>query len=240
MPALRCHARGCTRRAVLPVPESLVPERRGRCGWCRRGERRGCRRRRGCGARPPTTDPGPRCPRMPSTSAPTMNSTAQIGRRPRQHGRAAARAERRLAAAAAKRAGDVAALALLEQDHQHQHEADEHVRALRPGSTASKVLSEKTNPIIQPRGRLRDDDLEKAPDVQAGAADQRPVHVGLRDQIANVVGLHAAAVDDVAQLGRPPARTTGAAAAGCGRAPRPPARASRSGRCRSPRPARRR
>src|SRR5687767_11683768 len=28
------------------------------------------------GARPPTTDPGPRWPTMPSTSAPTMNRTA--------------------------------------------------------------------------------------------------------------------------------------------------------------------
>src|SRR5687767_9194630 len=29
-------------------------------------------------ARPPTTDPGPRWPMMPSASAPTMNSTAQM------------------------------------------------------------------------------------------------------------------------------------------------------------------
>jgi hypothetical protein len=31
----------------------------------------------GAGARPPITDPGPRWPTIPSTNAPTMNSTAQ-------------------------------------------------------------------------------------------------------------------------------------------------------------------
>ena len=76
---------------------------------------------------------------MPSTSAPTMNSTAHDGRRARQHGRAAARAERRLARAAAKRVGDVAALALLQQDDQHQHQADEHVERRYAGNTASAL-----------------------------------------------------------------------------------------------------
>jgi hypothetical protein len=49
-------------------------------------------------------------------------------RRARQHGGAAPGAERGLTRAAAERAGDVAALALLQQNHQHQAEADEHVK----------------------------------------------------------------------------------------------------------------
>ena len=39
----------------------------------------------------------------------------------------ALRAERGLARTAAERAGHVAALALLQEDHQQQHQADQHV-----------------------------------------------------------------------------------------------------------------
>jgi hypothetical protein len=49
------------------------------------------------------------------------------GRQPRQQRGTRARTERGLAASAAKRTGYVAALALLEQDHQQQHQADENV-----------------------------------------------------------------------------------------------------------------
>ena len=50
------------------------------------------------------------------------------GGRTRQHRGAASCPERRLAATAAKSAGDVAPLALLQQNHQHQHQADENVK----------------------------------------------------------------------------------------------------------------
>ena len=81
----------------------------------------------GAGARPPTTDPGPRCPMMPSSQRADDEQHRADGGRARQHRGAAPRAERRLAAAAAERVGDVAALALLEQHDQHQHEADQDV-----------------------------------------------------------------------------------------------------------------
>src|SRR6476620_5724935 len=46
------------------------------------------------------------------------------------------------------------------------------------------------------------DDLEEALDVERGAADERAIDVGLADQLLRVVGLHAAAVDHVACVGR--------------------------------------
>src|SRR5688572_7634043 len=63
---------------------------------------------------------------MPSTIAPSTNSTAQTVVA-RDSTVAPARAERRLARTAAERVGDVAALSLLQEDDHHQHEADDHV-----------------------------------------------------------------------------------------------------------------
>ena len=61
---------------------------------------------------------------IPSTQRADDEQHRADGGRARQHGGAAARTERRLARAAAKGVGDVAALALLQQDDQHQHHAD--------------------------------------------------------------------------------------------------------------------
>ena len=75
--------------------------------------------------------------------------------------------------------------------------------------------------------------------VEAGAADQRAVDVGQREQLGGVVGLDAAAVEDPGRAR--PARDRGRRRArGRRRSPPAPARASRRGRCRSPRSARRR
>ena len=85
---------------------------------------------RGGGAAPLITEPGPRWPMIASASAPSMNNTARMAVAFDSTVGARARAERRLAAAAAERRRDVA-LALLEQDHQQQDEADEDVESVR-------------------------------------------------------------------------------------------------------------
>ena len=69
----------------------------------------------------------PRWPMTDSTSAPSMNKHREDRRQLGEQRGAAARAERGLAAASAEGARHVAALALLQQDHQQQNEADEHV-----------------------------------------------------------------------------------------------------------------
>src|SRR5688572_13474208 len=46
------------------------------------------------------------------------------------------------------------------------------------------------------------DDVREAAEFEARAAYQRAVHVGLGDELADIVRFHAAAVDHVAQLGR--------------------------------------
>ena len=83
--------------------------------------------------------------------------------------------------------------------------------------------------------RRVDDRPRKLSDVQAGAADQAAVDVGLGQQAGGVLGFHAAAVLDPHPRHRPHP-----APRGCGRARPAPSREWRSARCRSPTPARRR
>ena len=103
-------------------------------GRRRRRRGRGCRRLRRRAADAAHDRAGPLRPMMPSTIAPSMNSDAEDRRRPRQHRRAGAGAERGLAAAAAERARHVAALALLQQDDEQQQQAGSTYR------TATKVV----------------------------------------------------------------------------------------------------
>ena len=76
---------------------------------------------------PPTTELGPRVPQIVKANAPTTKSTAstEVARVSKRG--AGARAEHRLAAATAKRAGNVAAFALLQKDRDDQQPAHENV-----------------------------------------------------------------------------------------------------------------
>ena len=74
---------------------------------------------------------------------------------------------------------------------------------------------------------------------RGGAADERAVDVGQREQLGGVVGLDAAAVEDPRALGLL-ASAVADERADEARSPPAPARASPPGRCRSPRSARRR
>ena len=62
-------------------------------------------------------------------TAPIMKSAPEHGGGAGQHRRTGPGAERGLAAASAERAGDVAALALLQQHDQQEQQAGEHVQS---------------------------------------------------------------------------------------------------------------
>src|SRR5205085_12548512 len=90
-----------------------------------------------------------------------------------------------------------APLALLQQDDQQQDEAREDV------NRREQVVEHL---ITFPKPRLYDSlpalchDLSEAPDLEARAAHQRAVHVGLARQFGDVVRLHAATVQNAAAL----------------------------------------
>ena len=107
--------------------------------------------------------------------------------------------------------------------------AVEHDEADRDGSAVSRRRSRAAAATIA-RERLR---------LQRGAADERAVDVGQREQLGGVVGLDRAAVEDPHALGRrlrsrspTSARTNAIASCACS--------GVATGRCRSPRSARRR
>ena len=106
-----------------------------------------------------------------------------------------------------------------------------------PGRAAASPQPSSTTSTTGPVTSRRGDDRQRTLGVEAGAADQAAVDVGLGQQLGGVLGLHAAAVLDP-QRGSPVAAVEQAADEA--RAPPGPSPAWPSGRCRSPRPARRR
>lgn len=115
----------CVRRYVLFGRRRRRRRRsRCRCYWCRsrRGWRRRCRRAADDRARPALTEDRQR-------KREQHEKDRRNRGRFRQQRRARARAECRLAAAAAERAGDVAAAPLLQKDHQRQHKTGQDVNS---------------------------------------------------------------------------------------------------------------
>src|SRR5436189_229369 len=81
---------------------------------------------------------------------------------------------------APERVRDVPALALLQEHHEHQHEAHQDIECGRyviQHRSSDPAKLQLYRRLAAPRN-----DVEKAPDIEARAADQRAVHVGLRDQ----------------------------------------------------------
>ncbi len=76
---------------------------------------------------PLTTELPPRCPMIDKRQREDHEEHRRDRRRLGQERRARARPERRLTAAAAKRAGDITAAALLQKNHQREHQANENV-----------------------------------------------------------------------------------------------------------------
>jgi hypothetical protein len=109
---------------------------RGRCRRSRRGRWRGpwCRRARRSWfwwrrSRAAQHRPWPSLPNHGQNKSAKHERHRKAGGQLGEEGGAGSRAECGLAAAAAKRACHVAAFALLQQDNQQQHEADEHVES---------------------------------------------------------------------------------------------------------------
>src|SRR5439155_21845596 len=64
-----------------------------------------------------------------------------------------------------------------------------------------KTITDNRKPPLYHSPPAARDDVGEAPHFEAGAANQRPIHVGLGDELADVVGLHASAVNDVTMIG---------------------------------------
>ena len=138
---------------------------------------------------------------IPRASAPRMNSTAAIVVA-RDRTVAPLRAPKAAwLVAAAKCVGDVAALALLEQDDQHQHQADQHVEN-RGEVVQHRPLSLQRKRYYTAAVRLRETISKNARTSRLAPPTSAPSTSGQRDQIPDVLGLDAAAIQDVAEFGR--------------------------------------
>src|SRR5262249_57710599 len=79
-----------------------------------------------------------------------------------------------------------------------QHHVQSRKKVIQNHEDASRLTLENLQLYCSPP--TPHDDVSKAPDIEARAADERSVHIGLGDELADIVRFDAATVDHPARV----------------------------------------